>query len=186
VNGGVRAAMAYALPLADAQLTDRVLAGRRAEAAAESLELFRAAVRDQDFGESTGDQATDPQRDIDAMARLVVGIADVRVRDEILAWSQDDQADALRSFLLQLVRHALPPYEVAPLTTLAWTAYLQGDGALAGIAIDRALRGDPDYRFAILLDQALVGGLNPSVFRPGLKTVTDGPAPRRYRRNRSR
>jgi hypothetical protein len=58
---------------------------------------------------------------------------------------------------------------VHALTTLAWIAYLQGDGGFAGIAVDRALEADPDHRFAQLLDRALNVPVNPDVFRTAFK-----------------
>jgi hypothetical protein len=63
------------------------------------------------------------------------------------------------------VRRALPPWDVPALTVFAWITYLQGDGALAGIALERALVAEPGYYLAQLLDQALTGALNPDVFR---------------------
>jgi Domain of unknown function (DUF4192) len=101
----------------------------------------------------------------------------VRVRDEILTWFDGDWGDAARELLLDLVRHAVPPYEVPPLTVLAWIAYLQGEGALAGIALDRALTAEPGYGMAKILDQALTGACNPDVFRIPMRGMrTEVPA----------
>jgi hypothetical protein len=51
------------------------------------------------------------------------------------------------------------------LTVFAWISYLQGNGALAGMALDRALAAEPNYDLAQLLDHALRRALNPEVFR---------------------
>ena len=170
VAGVARAAMAYALPRARAQLTERVTAGFGLEVAAESLELFRVAVR----GRLSVDPAAghDTTRSADDTARLIVGLDHVRARDEVLTWFDDEWGDATRGLLVELVRHAVPPHEVPPLTVLAWIAYLQGDGAFAGIALDRALAANPAYGLAQLLDQVLLGPLNPEVFRSALRGAT--------------
>ena len=48
-------------------------------------------------------------------------------------------------------RRACPVYVAAPASLLAFTAWQGGDGALAGIALDRALADDPAYSMARLL-----------------------------------
>jgi len=165
VGGVVRAAMAYALPRADLAVANRVLAGHRAEVTAETVELFRAAVRDRLAARdgSTGARSDPP--DIDDAARLIVGLEDVQARDELLTWFADAWGEATRDVLGELARRAVPPFEVPTLTLFAWISYLQGDGTLAGIALDRALAAEPDYGLAELLDHALRAPLNPEMFR---------------------
>jgi hypothetical protein len=167
-TGVVHAAMVYALPRAAAQLIDRISTGRGAEVAAESLEMFRAAVHAQVAIEPAAGGG-DPVPGLDDAARLIVGLDDVRVRDEILTWFDGEWGEATRGLLVELVRRAVPPYQAPALTVLAWICYLQGDGVFAGIALDRALSADPDYTLAQLLDQALLGCVNPDVFRPALR-----------------
>ena len=70
--------------------------------------------------------------------------------------------------LVELVRHAVPPHHVAPLTTLAWVSYLRGDGGFAGIALDRALAADPNYYLGQILDQVLRKPVDPAMFRKSL------------------
>ena len=50
-----------------------------------------------------------------------------------------------------LARRACPGYVAAPASLLAFTAWQAGDGALANLAIDRALTDDPAYSMALLL-----------------------------------
>jgi hypothetical protein len=50
-------------------------------------------------------------------------------------------------------------------TLLAWIAYGAGDGARANVALDRALGTDPEYSLAVLLRQALDGGVTPREVR---------------------
>jgi hypothetical protein len=57
------------------------------------------------------------------------------------------------------------PGDAAALTVLAWVCYLRGEGALAGIAIDRARTADPEYSLAELLHQILCSAVDPSMFQ---------------------
>ena len=61
------------------------------------------------------------------------------------------------------VAGCLPDDHAAPvLVLLAHVAWLQGNGALARIAIDRALTADPNYSWAVLIGHALdAAGLRP-------------------------
>jgi hypothetical protein len=58
------------------------------------------------------------------------------------------------------VRHHLP---VA--TVRFFCAWQSGDGALANVALDRALAGQPGYSMALLLREALDSGAPPSLAR---------------------
>jgi Domain of unknown function (DUF4192) len=162
VGGVVRTAMAYALPRADADMAARIVAGHRVAVTAESLDLFRAAVHRQ-LAANEGGKAD--ALSVDDAARLIVSLEDVNARDEILTWFDGEWGEATREVLSELARRAVPPFEVPTLTVLAWVSYLQGEGALAGIALDRARAVEPDYLLAQLLDQALRAPLNPEVFR---------------------
>jgi hypothetical protein len=160
--GAVRAAMEYALPVALEATRQRALVTSGALVAAETVELFSAAVARSVAVAGTG-AVTQPS--IDDAARLIVGLGDVRARDEVLGWHDADRGQATRELLVDLARRAVPPFDVPVLTTLAWICYLQGDGALAGIAVDRALAADPEYSLAQILDQALTVPIDPAVFR---------------------
>jgi hypothetical protein len=68
---------------------------------------------------------------------------------------------ASAAVLERLVAHQ-PAGERAPaLTLLALLAWWGGDGARAGVLLDRALRCDASYRLALLLAEALAAGLAP-------------------------
>jgi hypothetical protein len=47
------------------------------------------------------------------------------------------------------------------LTVLASYAWFHGDGALASVALDRALAIDPAYRLALLLEQMVSLAIRP-------------------------
>jgi hypothetical protein len=53
----------------------------------------------------------------------------------------------------------------APASLLAFVAWQCGDGALANIALDRALADHPGYSMARLLRQVLDSGAPPSLAR---------------------
>ncbi|HEX9553914.1 MAG TPA: DUF4192 domain-containing protein, partial [Streptosporangiaceae bacterium] len=103
--------------------------------------------------------------DDDEIAWLGVTLADLRVRDD--AWARMDPQfhDAHQRLWIDLVRR-LPADLVAPAAALlAFTAWQAGDGALASVAIERALEADPDYSMALLVADALHAGLPPSAAR---------------------
>ena len=98
----------------------------------------------------------------DEIAWLAVLLADLRVRDD--AWARMDPAhrEAHGRLWTDVVRGAAREYVPAPAALLAFTAWQSGNGALAGVAIDRALAARPGYSMAQLLDDALRAGLPPS------------------------
>lgn len=67
----------------------------------------------------------------------------------------------LEQLWLDLATGADGPLAVAPLTALGLHVWSQGNGALAGAVVERALSLDPAYRLAMLLEQALVVGMRP-------------------------
>jgi hypothetical protein len=96
------------------------------------------------------------------LAWLAVLLADLRVRDD--AWARMDSArnDAHRRLWTDILKGASADYVPAPAALLAFTAWQSGNGALATVAVERALRADPGYSMALLLSSALEAGLPPS------------------------
>ncbi|KRF44603.1 hypothetical protein ASH01_11465 [Terrabacter sp. Soil811] len=68
---------------------------------------------------------------------------------------------ATKARLIELCQHATDDHAAPALTLLATYSWWHGDGALARVAIDRALRCDPTYRLARLLCLMLDEGLRP-------------------------
>jgi len=107
--------------------------------------------------------------DDDETAWLGVLLTHLRVRDE--AWVRIDALDdggyrqAHRTLWSRLVRRLAPRYIAAPACLLAFTAWRDGDGAVANIALERAYGVDPDYSMTRLLDQVLRTGTPPSSWR---------------------
>ena len=101
----------------------------------------------------------------DEIARITVALRDLRVRDD--AWARMDPAHAAAHQRLwtDAVRRAQPGYVAAPAALLAFVAWQSGEGALANVALDRALADDPRYSMATLLRQVITAGAPPSLAR---------------------
>jgi hypothetical protein len=117
------------------------------------------------------------------LVELIVTLQDVRVRDEVATWALDD-TEALLTLLLALARESIAPYDVPVCTLIALVSWVRGDGALANVALDRALEGDPAYSMATLFRAGLDGQLPPSAVKQWLRQTrrTLHPRPRRRRR----
>lgn len=72
---------------------------------------------------------------------------------------------AARTVLEHLVAHAGRDGHAPVLTLLAVLAWWQGDGARAGVLVDRALTAEPGHRLAVLMDDALRTGMPPGWVR---------------------
>ena len=127
---------------------------------------------------------------VDEAARMIVGLSDREARDRCLGGGMGGLgggaegpplgADALELWR-ELVRRALLPGLAAPVATLlAACAYLDhGNGALANVALDRALVDQPAYAMAQYLLAMLEGGIAPSTVREWLEEPdADTRAPR--------
>ncbi|MEV0610973.1 DUF4192 domain-containing protein [Polymorphospora rubra] len=96
----------------------------------------------------------------DEAAWLAVLLTHTPVRDHA-ALHTDGQEDDMRLWL-DLTRRAQPELVAGPATLLGYVAYRRGDGAVAAIALERALHAQPGYRLAVLLSEALAAGIPPS------------------------
>ncbi len=102
---------------------------------------------------------------IEHLAWLAVLAADLRVRDD--AWARMDPAhrDDHCRLWTDVLRGAAVEFVPAPASLLAFTAWQSGNGALATMAIERALTADPGYSMAQLLAGAVHAALPPSAAR---------------------
>ena len=125
--------------------------------AAEGLNAVGAMIATYRAG---GKYTTDYQ-----IAWITVALRDLRVRDD--AWARMDPAylDAHRRLWIDMTRRAQPGYVAAPAALLAFVAWQSGDGALANVALDRALADEPRYSMALLLRQVISAGAPPSLAR---------------------
>jgi Domain of unknown function (DUF4192) len=102
---------------------------------------------------------------IEHLAWLAVLLSDIRVRDDAWARMHPAHRDHHCRLWTDVLRSAALDYAPAPASLLAFTAWQTGNGALAAMAIDRALSADPTYSMAQLLAGALEAALPPSAAR---------------------
>lgn len=98
----------------------------------------------------------------DEVARLSVYCANREVRDAAWSLMRHEAPTRHQEFWRDIARRAHPPYDVAPLSLFGFAAWQSGDGALARLAVQRALALDPDYALAGLLALALAHGIRPA------------------------
>lgn len=102
----------------------------------------------------------------DRVAWLALLLLSVRVRDEAWVRIRADDAALHADLWRRVFRMADPAYAAAPGSLLAFAAWLGGDAALAGAALDRVARLAPGYSMAALIRQALAHGVSPKRWRP--------------------
>jgi hypothetical protein len=141
-------AEARLVDLLDAAGTGDVLGGRAVRQAG------AAAVREAFARQAGRDRLTD-----DEVGWLTLLLAHVPVRD--YAWERITDADWQIELWADVVRRAEPDLVPAPASLLAFAAWRIGHGALANVALDRALAEDPAYSMALLLREALHRGIPP-------------------------
>jgi hypothetical protein len=155
VGGAARAAMARATDRAEQALLDQLAAVPEAGRAGFLLAEGAAAVRAALERYAAGGVLDDGE-----LARLGALLVSIPVRD--LAWRAVTTEQPHLALWTDVTRRVDPPLVPAPASLLAFTAWRAGDGALAGLALERALREDPAYSLANLLLDALRQGLPPS------------------------
>lgn len=101
----------------------------------------------------------------DDAVRILVGLEDKLARDALLTWGLDGHPEELIVFLSALARCALDENAAPICAALACVAYQAGNGALTNIAVERALRSEPNYELARLIDMALQAQIEPAEIR---------------------
>lgn len=99
------------------------------------------------------------------LATLGCALSDAQVRDILYALAVGESAGEVESLWALLARTLPSPWRVEALVLIAFSAYTRGDGPLAGVSLQEALRCDPDHRMAGMLDTALQSGLRPEDIR---------------------
>ncbi|WP_200215413.1 DUF4192 domain-containing protein [Micromonospora coerulea] len=96
----------------------------------------------------------------DEAAWLTILLQYQEVRDYAGALSSDHPSRL--ALWTDITRRAEPGLVAAPASLLAYTAWQHGNGALALLAVDRALDADPTYTLAHLIGEALQRSIPPS------------------------
>ncbi|OBF37728.1 hypothetical protein A5724_11195 [Mycobacterium sp. ACS1612] len=146
----------------------------RAEALADAIELRACASGERPEAAARADVeaaiaaaavASDAGLGDDELVRLAVALTDLRVRDTLYALAIAANAGQAEELWALLSRTLPEPWRVEALVLLAFSAYARGDGPLAGVSLEAALRIDPAHRMAGMLDTALQSGLRPDKIR---------------------
>jgi hypothetical protein len=154
VGGPYADAMARATEQAERMLADDLAAKGPDPVRVACVELVRAAIARYRDGETVTDHLQ--------LARIAVALTSLEIRDDAWARMLPEHHDTHIRLWTHLTRHAQPGHIAAPASLLAFTAWQAGDGALANLAIDRALADDHEYSMARLIRTALTEGVPPS------------------------
>jgi hypothetical protein len=104
----------------------------------------------------------------DEVAWLAVVLLHLPVRD--YAWESVGGDLGLHVALwTDVVRRCDQDLVTAPATLLAFAAWRAGEGAVASIALSRALAADPGYPMAQLMSRALEGGVSPAEWEAAVR-----------------
>lgn len=101
----------------------------------------------------------------EVLTRLAAALTDPRVRDTLYALAVGENAGQAETLWAELARTLPQPWRVEALVLLAFSAYVRGDGPLAGVSLDAALRCNAAHKMAGMLDQALQSGIRPEKIR---------------------
>jgi hypothetical protein len=104
------------------------------------------------------------------LARLACALTDVAVRDTLYALAVGADAGQAETLWAVLARTLPDPWRIEALVLLAFSAYARGDGPLAGLSLEAALRSDPEHRMAGMLDRALQSAMRPEQIRELART----------------
>jgi hypothetical protein len=107
----------------------------------------------------------------DQIVDMALALADPATRDSYLVTAFSDHADAAQRLWAELTKRSPAPFSAEPACLLAFSAYVRGDGAMTGIALDRAVTAHPGHRLAVLLRCALDTGLPPEEIRTMLSRL---------------
>jgi hypothetical protein len=138
-------------------------AGASGQAPADPAARARRAVEDTVAATArvaSGADLTDAE-----IAVVAHGLADLQVRDTLYALAAGEYAGAAETMWATLARVLPESLRVEALVQLAFSAYVRGDGPLAGMSLEAALQLDAAHRMAAMLDTALQGGMRPEQIR---------------------
>jgi hypothetical protein len=165
LGGQASEAMRPAIRQAERRITDAIqkrgVPARRRDAIQQVINDGLREVSEAISAYRRGDSITDASR----IAWLAVSLDDLRVRDDAWARMMPEHAGEHLRLWTDVLRRAPARYAAAPASLLAFTAWQSGNGALANVAVERALAADPGYSMALLLQEAVTAGFPPSAAR---------------------
>src|SRR4051794_30160094 len=109
------------------------------------------------------------------VAEILWGLHHGAFRDRALGLALGEGAAAAEALWTECTRRAPLLLAAAPATLLAVSSWLRGDGAMASVALERALDSDEDYRLAQLLRSALAACMRPDELRAMVIATLDRP-----------
>jgi hypothetical protein len=162
-------------------------ARREMTAATERARRRRAGLTDGDVPRAGRQAVREAERvaraarqlSADEFAWLGVLLVDSLVLDYAMERSGPD--DWRIRLWTEVVRRVEPGFVPGPACLLGFAAWRAGEGALARVAVDRALTANVGHRMAAVLDRLLASGI-----RPHALVAMSSPAGRRRRAGRSR
>lgn len=131
------------------------LSGRAVDVA-EAVEAAAGAVRRTGQGLALSDRE---------LAEIGSSLANVAVRDALIGQVEPALRSAAEAVWALLARVLPSALRVEALSMLAVSSYQQGNGVMAGVAVDAALAEAPEHGLSRLLNYALSVGLPPSVIQ---------------------
>ncbi|MEV5407336.1 DUF4192 domain-containing protein [Thermopolyspora sp. NPDC052614] len=169
LDGPMRQAMRQATARAVAEVGRDLAAAACPDAFAAAyvtagLGRVRAALR----AYGRGDRLCD-----DEAARLGLDLAVIRIRDEAWTLLDDATIGVHLDLWRDLTRRLEPRFTPPAASLLGVAAWRNGDCALAGIAVERALAADPAYSLARLLQEGLRHLISPNILRSGMPSPQD-------------
>jgi len=162
----LQAVIAVDDPACSAELTDAIRQQAAAREVAHRSDPAGCGRRDVENAMAAASRVAGGQALSDAeLAQLGCALSDGQVRDTLYALAVGQNAGQAESLWAVLARTLPQPWRVEALVLLAFSAYVRGDGPLAGVSLEAALRCEPDHRMAGMLDTALQSGLRPEHIR---------------------
>jgi hypothetical protein len=158
-TGGVaQAAMAQSVRRADDRLGELLVAARTDRDPFGVAALYGQGILAVDDALAAAEGGR--HLDDDQVAWLTLLLHSLPVRDH--AWVKTDHEPWQVSLWTDVTRRAEPSLVAPPASLLAFAAWRDGNGPLAGVALERALRCEPTYSLALLIRDAMLHGVSPA------------------------
>lgn len=151
---------------AEIRPVDQVVLRRRADLVDRELLTYDFASQHNLDAISIAQSAT-TLRDRD-YARLAIALTDPAVRDHYTALALTEDGNRAVAFWTRIVSQLPAPERAHAASMLAMTAYLNGDGVRANLAVQAALASDSDNVMASIMRTALENATSPARLREAL------------------